>query len=60
MMYCEFCNAEMSAGDISVFPESDGKLKYKVICPNCDKSQSSKVVEENGVFYVISEERSEN
>ena len=56
-MKCEYCNAEMSAGDISLFPDKNGDIEYKVICPNCDKIQSSIVKEKDGMIYVITEEK---
>ena len=56
-MKCEYCNTPMSAGDISVFPDNKGDITYKVICPNCDKEQSSIVHEEDGMIYVYVEEK---
>ena len=52
-MICEYCGAELSAGDISVIPDKNGEYSYRVICHNCDKTQSSTVSEVGGVFYVI-------
>ena len=52
-MICEFCGAELSAGDISVIPDKNGEYRYHVICHGCDKTQSSTVSEVGRVFYVI-------
>jgi hypothetical protein len=54
-MICEFCKAELSAGDISVIPDGSGDFIYKVICHNCDKVQSSTVHEKSGKFFVFVE-----
>jgi len=54
-MNCEYCNTELSAGDISVIPGAGG-LAYRVICPECEQMQSSRVTEENGLIYVITGE----
>ena len=52
-MECEYCKAELTAGDISVIPDKNGEYSYHVICHACDKTQSSEVSEVGGVFYVI-------
>ena len=44
-MKCEKCNAKLSAGDISVFPEEKFEITYKVVCPLCEHVQSYEVFE---------------
>ncbi len=51
-MKCEYCGAELSAGDISVIPDKSGEYRYHVICHSCDKIQSSIVKEKDGMFYI--------
>ena len=63
-MICEFCGAELSAGDISVISihpaysfdtgslDSGEQVVWGVVCRSCDKTQSSKVEEKDGTFYV--------
>ena len=53
MIQCEFCNAELSAGDISLFPNKDGDIQYTLICPDCDKPQNNDVCLMGGMFYVF-------
>ena len=54
-MICEYCGAELSAGDISVIPDKNGEYHYHVICHACDKTQSSNVIVSNigNTFYVF-------
>ncbi len=53
MHKCEYCKAELSAGDISVIPKGN-EITYEVICHGCDKCQENiKVVESNGIFLVF-------
>ena len=52
-MICEYCGAELSAGDISVIPDKNWEYRYRVICHNCDKTQSSIVSNVGNTFYVF-------
>ena len=52
-MNCEKCNAKLSAGDISVFPEEKFEITYKVVCPLCEHVQSYKVYATGGQFIVV-------
>ena len=54
-MICEYCGAELSAGDISVISISKDHVTWGVVCHSCDKTQSSEVEEKNGKFYVTME-----
>ena len=51
-MECEYCKAELSAGDISVIPDKNGEHRYCVVCHSCDKQQSSIVSEVGNTFVV--------
>ena len=52
-MICEYCGAELSAGDISVIDMVEHQAIWGVVCHKCDKKQSSKVsVNDSGVFVV--------
>ncbi len=52
-MNCEYCDALLSAGDITVVPRGE-EISFKVICHSCDRFQeNSKVLENNGMFFII-------
>ena len=52
-MECQYCKAELSAGDISVIPDKNGEHHYYVVCHSCDKQQSSIVCEVGNTLYVF-------
>ena len=54
-MNCKFCNAHLSAGDISVFPKDKDlkEIEYKLICRECDTIQENVVFEKDGSIFVI-------